>query len=568
MNTAEQECVEQQTIKAVFFDIGGTLVEKNQKPKRDMALVRQMSILLGNGYDIDRLILQIDAGEKEYKRWRNQTLIELPIEERWSRFFLKGLPQELVREHAMKLQELWSTSRGIKWAKPSTEMVLKKLTSRGYTLATISHTSPKHLVSAGLGDLFCTMIHAPEFGYRKPHPSLFLEAARRCGFSAAECAYVGDRPSRDVIGPREAGMGMVIIMRHFGVQDDPGNCPMKPDAWIDELSDLLDVFPEIKGTRSPGLGQTKYSTNPPILYDVALSSMWWDRSAVSINDCFLVARMLGIARFELNHQTPPEAFNAIDYDRFVIGSTHDPCPAEIPAKQLEREDVQITSLDEKRRQEGIDVVKRTIDKAQSLGARHVVIHPGRIICDHAMDDELRAMYRRGEQHTQEFIELRKRMVTDRAGKAAPHLEQLLKSLAVLIEYSKDAGLRLGFENRFHYYELPIENELEVILREFQQPWVGWQLDIGHARVLDELGVFSFTRALEKFGNRIVGVHLHDVIGIQDHRVPGSGEVDFSMVAANLPVDAYRTIEIDKSIRPEALADGLKLLHKTGCINLI
>ena len=65
------------------------------------------------------------------------------------------------------------------------------------------------------------------------------------------------------------------------------------------------------------------------------------------------------------------------------------------------------------------------------------------------------------------------------------------------------------------------------LLEFQQPWVGWQLDIGHLQVYHALGLANFQEWLERFSSRMIGVHLHDVQGIVDHRVPGCGEMDFN-----------------------------------------
>lgn len=548
-------------IKAIFFDVGGTLVTKANFPRRDLAVIAQMVTLLGEKCTPLELEGRILEGDKQYKAWRSQSLVELSFEERWTRFLLPELPTDVVKQHAGQLQTLWSESRGIKKVPKETVSTLKELDARGYHLGTISHTSPKYLASAGVLPLFKTIIHASQFGWRKPHPAPFLEAARRSGMLPEECAYVGDRPSRDVIGAREAGFGMVIQLSLSTEPPEVEPCPMWPDAILHQISDLLDLLPQLR--HEPR--QNPVPIEMPVLYDVALSTMWWNRPVMSADEFCSKGRSLGFTRFELNHQVPPEALAEFNLGIYHMGSLHDPCPALIPAKTLEKADQVITSLDETLRERAVDGVKNTIQEAYNLGARHVVIHPGRIPGDHSMDDQLRMLYRAGLKGTDQYEDLRLRVMADRAERCKPHLKQLIKSLYDIVAFAEGKSITLGLENRFHYYELPIYDELEILLNEFQQPWVGWQLDLGHIQTLSQLGLTEFDPWLTNFGSRITGVHLHDVRGITDHQAPGTGELDFVKIAAVLPPYCYRTVEVDKSATFEEIAAGLKLLAKTGCI---
>ncbi len=45
--------------------------------------------------------------------------------------------------------------------------------------------------------------------------------------------------------------------------------------------------------------------------------------------------------------------------------------------------------------------------------------------------------------------------------------------------------------------------------------------------------------------RTIGAHLHDVTGIGDHRAPGSGDVDWSYIAAGLGHLPRYTLEINQ-----------------------
>jgi FMN phosphatase YigB (HAD superfamily) len=100
------------------------------------------------------------------------------------------------------------------------------------------------LKADGLEAYFKSVMLSSVYGRRKPHPSIYLEAARRAGVEAAECAYVGDNLKRDVTGTRDAGFGMVIIMltpaelAEADITDEN-----RPDRIIHDFRALLDIFP-------------------------------------------------------------------------------------------------------------------------------------------------------------------------------------------------------------------------------------------------------------------------------------------------------------------------------------
>ena len=77
-----------QGIKAIFFDIGGTLVTKANYPRRDLTVIAQMVALLGEKCTPLELEGRILEGDAQYKTWRSRTFIELSPEDRWARFLL------------------------------------------------------------------------------------------------------------------------------------------------------------------------------------------------------------------------------------------------------------------------------------------------------------------------------------------------------------------------------------------------------------------------------------------------------------------------------------------------
>jgi sugar phosphate isomerase/epimerase len=58
---------------------------------------------------------------------------------------------------------------------------------------------------------------------------------------------------------------------------------------------------------------------------------------------------------------------------------------------------------------------------------------------------------------------------------------------------------------------------------------------------------------------MLGVHLHDVVGLKDHLAAGLGQVDWDMVARYVPASALRTCEFQSFNSPQEVAAGLKWL---------
>jgi len=94
---------------------------------------------------------------------------------------------------------------------------------------------------------------------------------------------------------------------------------------------------------------------------------------------------------------------------------------------------------------------------------------------------------------------------------------------------------------------------------------GVQYDIGHAVVLDELGLVKHEEWLKRFGSRIIGVHIHDVKGITDHLAPGLGQVNFGKIVSYLPENCLKTLEIRANTSIDQIAAGLEVLKNSGMV---
>jgi sugar phosphate isomerase/epimerase len=205
----------------------------------------------------------------------------------------------------------------------------------------------------------------------------------------------------------------------------------------------------------------------------------------------------------------------------------------------------------------------TLDAAERLGARAVVLHLGRV----PVEQELLAEYRRLEcaegEPTPALLDAVAAVLAARERLREPHLDAVLRSVDRLNREALRRGLLLGIENRFHPQEIPLHDEVGLILGEFAGGAVRYWHDVGHALNHQRLGVGTQDAWLEAYGTRLAGTHLHDIRGGQDHLAPGTGEADFAAILRHLPADAIKILEIRPSARREELFAARDFLRSLG-----
>jgi len=543
-----------------------------------MLRAQELHHALGWADSVEELILTIEKRHSAYHKWCSKTMIELSEEALWSTYLLPDYPIEFVKKHAKYFNELWRDGR-IKIVQPDAIETIRELSRRGYKLAIISNTTssievPQMLADNGISELFTCVLLSATFGRRKPHPSIFLETARQMGVRPENCAYIGNDVTRDLVGARQSHYGKVVILSKHRYQDnirvDDEECDeengveMQPDHRLKTLSDLLSIFPEIKKITSIEHASV---TEPPLkaLYDIAFSTMWGVDQKMPFNDTFIAGREIGFTKFELNHKVSQTLIDQFDHDQFYISTIHEPCPTDYAYDILKEKDIAISSLDEKKRVSAVDMIKRSVELAVRFGSRSVVIHPGSIVCDKARDYQLRELYQAGKINTPAYQALLNEAIDHRKMVVKPHLDKVMECLEEIISFAWDSGVSLGLENRYRYYDIPLPDEMALLLDLCKEEWYGFQYDVGHAQALHVLGFVDHFEWLKRFSERMIGVHLHDVRGINDHQPPGMGDMNFAEIAPYIPVQAQRTLEIGPKISLEQISAGLEILAKSGCI---
>lgn len=300
-------------------------------------------------------------------------------------------------------------------------------------------------------------------------------------------------------------------------------------------------------------------------FDIALSTMWAIGQFPSLAGFFEAARDLGFSRFELNHGVDSAMLAGLSLNGEITG-VHEPCPADISTAELRRRNWLISAPDEEDRRQGVLATRRSIDLAHELGAEAVIVHPGQVDVDPALESRLVGLYKAGKSHLPEYAKATEQLVAARAARAETNMRSVCRSLIELAGYAAQRGIRLGLENRLHYHEIPQPDELDELLDLGLGDVAGYWHDVGHAQVLEHLGFPRHEEWLRRFAGpqgRAIGVHLHDVVGLKDHLAAGLGQVDWEMVGRYLPASILRTCEFAASNTPQQVAAGLQWLVDRG-----
>jgi sugar phosphate isomerase/epimerase len=420
------------------------------------------------------------------------------------------------------------------------------------------------LAEFGMADYFEAVVLSSEHGRRKPDPHLFEVAAQAMGVKPEECAFVGNRQDTDLAGARRAGFGKVVLLRRtIARKRASDDATLAPDHWIDGLEELLSIFPPRFGIR--GLGSRRAAPPSTARWQASISTMWGSPGFPDLDGFLRSAAELGFSGIELNHEVNSAMLVGADLSAYHFSSVHEPCPADISTSRMAALDWQLSSDDEDKRRRAVRIAKRSIHLARDVGAALVVVHPGNVRGDGAIEQELRALFNAGKIDSVRGRGLREQLLEDRGRSAARRMEAAVRSLSELLACAREEGIILGLENRYHYLDIPTPDEMSALLACGEPRELGVVYDVGHALAMDRLGFFAQDEWLERFADRIVEVHLHDVRGVEDHLAPGLGEVDFDRIAARLPRIALRTCELRPRNSPQQVAEGMEFLVRHGCV---
>jgi len=302
------------------------------------------------------------------------------------------------------------------------------------------------------------------------------------------------------------------------------------------------------------------------LFEVSLSTMWAKSRFSHMAGFAAKAKELGFTHIEANTSISPRMLSELLKTSIPISSIHSPCPAVLSSRGIPINSLSLSSLDESERTEAVSFTKQTIDLAANVRARAVVLHMGEVPIGLSLQDRLHELHDGGCAQTKEYSQAKEKLIYQRISQALPYLDAARKSLQELSEHSRQKGIMLGLETRFHLHEIPNMDEMAELLNEVPESLVGYWHDVGHAEVQQQLGFSLHEEWLSRFQDRMVGIHLHDILGISDHHAPGKGNMNWEMVAKYLPPGIVKVCEIGEWNDEEQMQGVVKFLQKKGILN--
>lgn len=244
-------------IRAVLFDLGGTLHTSSSPPGRDVWFARRLIERLGDyGIVLDaapeELAGRLHENSEIYKHWSEESLRELPAADIWSGYYLRdyAVSAEQLAPFAEELSFLYDYERVRVMRRPHLRETLEELRKMSVRMGVISNiisTSvvPHFLREYGVDQYMECVVCSSVAGVRKPSAEIFRAAERELGLKPEELAYVGDTISRDVRGVRNAGWRLMIQIRNPSVAHrDKGleDSGFRADYLIEDLAEIPDII--------------------------------------------------------------------------------------------------------------------------------------------------------------------------------------------------------------------------------------------------------------------------------------------------------------------------------------
>ncbi len=284
------------------------------------------------------------------------------------------------------------------------------------------------------------------------------------------------------------------------------------------------------------------------LHRIAVSTAW--NAMKHTSGRAMAAELLGLGfdRLELDvhvsRRMIQEVREMVRAGEVSISSLHNYCPLPdgIPREIAGGDALLLSAPDQKERRRAVDESKATIDWAAQLGAGAVVLHLGRPYLIADQRSALRLIEVGMEEQARELIRLG---MADREMIKRPYLDSVIASVRELADHAAGTGIRLGLETRYYCFEFPTLDELAAIFEAVDSPAVGYWHDTGHAHIQTILGVATQQDYLDRYGDRLVGMHLHGSAGASDHRPINGGDIDFSQILPHVREDTALVLEIHK-----------------------
>jgi len=299
---------------------------------------------------------------------------------------------------------------------------------------------------------------------------------------------------------------------------------------------------------------------------IAVSTSWVSENTDSARAILEAVQSLEATAVELDYRIGPEIYRdlrgLLKKAGIRVVSVHNFFPTPELAREPSGDVFLYTSDDDRERELALRYTLKTLEACAEVEARAAVLHLGRVPLREQVD-RLYELHGRGGLEGPEGRDAWAELAARRAAMAPRYLDRVLLALDRVLRAAERLGVAVGIENRYHYHEIPSLEEIGVVLRAFRGAPVGYWHDTGHAHHWQVMGWASQEDFLGTYQNDLIGLHLHDARGREDHLAPGTGEVDFGSVARYVRDGVLRVAEVHAKSDLESYRAGLALLRSLG-----
>jgi sugar phosphate isomerase/epimerase len=281
---------------------------------------------------------------------------------------------------------------------------------------------------------------------------------------------------------------------------------------------------------------------------------------------------LGFEYVELSHgiriSLVPGILKAFEEGVIKIGTTHNICPLPAGVTQAAPNIFQPSTSDWREREQWVRHTKRSIEFAAQMQAKVLVCHLGSVVFFWLNPARKLESYLLktppvgppGEDKGYQAVvatslaKLRKRM--------GPYWEHTKASVGEVLAYAAQKGIKLGFENREKFEELPLDADFPSFFAGLPADApIGYWHDVGHAQIKEKMGLINHRQHLAANASRLLGFHLHDVSDDgHDHQPIGSGCIDFRMIREFWRPEHRLVIELNPRASVEDVLESKRRLE--------
>lgn len=271
---------------------------------------------------------------------------------------------------------------------------------------------------------------------------------------------------------------------------------------------------------------------------------------------------LGFDSIELGHgirlSLMPGIQKMFDSGQVHFSSLHNFCPLPVEVMVASPDCYEFSGVSPEERERAVRQTFQTIDFAERLNARFVVLHLGQVKMQ-PITDQLITMTKAGEHLSRGYVRAKLKAVETRERRAPIHFQRVKDCLDRIVEHAASKNIRIGLESRRGYEEIPSERELPGLLNEWNSEQVGYWHDFGHSQIKENLGFIDHAEWLGVVGSRAFGCHVQDCVWpARDHEAPFTGGIDFDKLVPLLPRNCLFVWEMSPNRTVDAIRQSVRI----------